>query len=97
MKRLPLLFLLLILSIAPAAFAQQELPPEGLPFPQSVSIAGTFQDDLGCSGEWNTDCEDTFMSFDVSSFLWRASWEIPAGSHEYKVALNGAWTDNFGL
>jgi pullulanase len=98
MKRfIPFLaILLLILAISPAA-AQQELPPGGLPVPQSVAIAGTFQPALGCAGQWNTDCEDTFLALDANSLVWRATWEIPAGKHEYKVALNGSWTDNFGL
>ena len=96
MKRLLFLLPLLLLASSPPP-ALQELPPEGLPVPQTVSIAGTFQPDLGCSGEWNTDCEDTFLALDGNSLIWRATWEIPAGSHEYKVALNGAWTDNFGL
>jgi pullulanase-type alpha-1,6-glucosidase len=100
MKRLlPLLTILLALSLLrlrPAA-AQQELPPGGLPVPQTVAIAGTFQPALGCAGQWNTDCEDTFLALDGNSLIWRATWEIPAGKHEYKVALNGSWTDNFGL
>ncbi|GAB4578846.1 MAG: pullulanase-type alpha-1,6-glucosidase [Anaerolineales bacterium] len=100
MKRLfPLLILLLTFSpfllFSPAQ--AQELPPEGLPVPQIVAIAGSFQDDLGCPGEWNTDCERTFLALDGNSLVWRGSFQIPAGSHEYKVALNGSWTDNFGL
>lgn len=103
MKRLlPLLILLLtfspllLFSSSQQAFAQ-ELPPEGLPVPQIVAIAGSFQDEVGCAGEWNTDCKDTFLALDGNSLLWRGSFQIPAGNHEYKVALNGSWTDNFGL
>ncbi len=102
MKRLlPLLLLLtfsplLLLSSTKIAYAE-DLPPGGIPVPQTVAIAGSFQDDLGCSGEWNTDCEETFLSLDGNSLLWRGTFQIPAGAHEYKVALNGSWTDNFGL
>lgn len=101
MKRLlPLLILLispfLLFSSSQQASAQ-ELPPEGLPVPQIVAIAGTIQSKLGCPGDWNTDCKDTFLALDGNSLLWRGSFQLPAGSYEYKVALNGSWTDNFGL
>jgi pullulanase-type alpha-1,6-glucosidase len=96
LSTITLLLLISILSLSPAA-AQQQLPPGGLPVPQIVAIAGTFQSALGCAGQWNTDCEDTYLSLDANSLVWRATWEIPAGKHEYKVALNGSWTDNFGL
>ncbi len=85
----------LLLFISPAA-AQQETPAD-LPIPQIVAVAGTFQPALGCPGQWNTDCEDTFLALDGEDLLWRATWTIPAGAHEYKVALNGTWGDNFGL
>jgi pullulanase-type alpha-1,6-glucosidase len=93
---LPLFLAFFLLRLSPAA-AQQQLPPGGLPVPQIVTIAGTFQASLGCPGDWNTDCEATTLALDANSLIWRATWEIPAGKHEYKAALNGAWTDNFGL
>lgn len=100
MKRLLPLFILLLtfspfLLFSPAS--AQEPPPEGLPVPQIVAIAGTFQSELGCAGDWNTDCENTYLSLDSNSLLWRGSFLLPPGNHEYKVALNGSWTDNFGL
>ncbi len=98
MKRL-LLFLLTLSSLLlfTSSSQAQTLPPEGLPVPQTVAIAGTFQSELGCPGDWNTDCETTYLSLDANSLVWRATFELPAGSHEYKVALNGTWADNFGL
>jgi pullulanase-type alpha-1,6-glucosidase len=68
-----------------------------IPIPQIVAIASTFQDELGCPGDWNTDCPNTYLTLDANSLLYRGTFLIPAGSHEYKVALNGSWDDNFGL
>ncbi len=96
MKRLTFLLPLALLFLIPFSARAQELP-EDLPVPQIVAIAGTFQSELGCPGDWNTDCEDTYLALDAASLIWRGTFEIPAGSHEYKVALNGSWTDNFGL
>ncbi len=84
----------LVWSAAPTA-AQQEAPPE-LAFPRSAALAGTFQTQVGCPGNWNTDCEATALSYDPVDNLWKASLNLAAGRYEYKVALNGTWDDNFG-
>ena len=92
-------FLLFVLFVGPlpafSAAAQQETPD--LPTPKIVAIAGDFQSELGCSGDWNTDCDVTFLQYDAGSDLWRAKFTLPAGEWEYKAALNGTWEDNFGL
>ncbi|MEO0597159.1 MAG: hypothetical protein AAF126_13685, partial [Chloroflexota bacterium] len=30
--------------------------PDGFPTPENVVVAGTIQDELGCSGEWQPEC-----------------------------------------
>ncbi len=89
--------LVIVVCFLPAfpTAAQQETPD--LPFPQTVTIAGDFQSELGCPGDWNTDCDITFLQYDAGSDLWRARFTLPVGEWEYKAALNGTWDDNFGL
>lgn len=91
---LPLL-LALFFSVS-ALFARRD-DPENMPAPQSVYLAGTFQAQLGCPGNWNTDCAATAMSYDAEDDLWTVTLELEAGSYEYKAALNGSWDDNYGL
>ncbi len=84
--------LLAAAGIASLAQAQgQNTPP-----PQSVTIAGTVQSVLGCPGDWAPDCQDTFLEYSAASDLWSATWDLPAGSYEYKAALNGTWDENYG-
>ncbi len=91
-----LLFLALALNlVAPAApgniaFADHTPPPT------SVAIVGSLQSELGCPGDWAPDCANTFLTYDVEDDVWQASWTVPAGSWEYKAALNGTWTENYG-
>lgn len=66
------------------------------PTPQIVALAGTFQAQLDCPGNWNTDCEETYLAYDPVDDLWRGSFELTAGEYEYKVALNGTWDENYG-
>ena len=67
------------------------------PTPTAVTIVGSFQSALGCSGDWQPDCADSNLVFDVTHQLWIASFDLPAGEYEYKVALNGSSTESYGL
>src|SRR5712692_5931906 len=67
------------------------------PAPSSVTIAGSLQSPLGCSGDWLPECTATHTTYEANSDVWRGTWTIPAGSYEYKAALNDSWTENYGL
>jgi glycosidase len=67
------------------------------PNPTSVTIAGSLQSELGCSGDWQPDCANTQLTFDGNDDVWQASFNLPAGSYEYKAALNNTWDENYGL
>src|SRR5882724_4426477 len=89
-----LLFLVLLLALAmasPMAFASDT------PDPASVTVAGSLQSEIGCSGDWQPDCALTHLTFDKEDGVWQGSFSLPAGSYEYKVALNDNWGENYGL
>ena len=67
------------------------------PNPTSVTIAGSLQSELGCPGDWQPDCANTHLVFDGNDDVWQASFNLPAGSYEYKAALNNTWDENYGL
>lgn len=60
-----------------------------------VGIPGTIQTALGCPGDWAPECENTLMVLGADG-VWRATFDLPAGNYEYKVALNGTWEENYG-
>ncbi len=66
------------------------------PDPTSVTIAGSLQSELGCPGDWQPDCAVTQLSLDASDGVWQGSFDVPAGSWEYKAALNNAWDESYG-
>ena len=72
-------------------------PPVVSPEPELVVIPGTLQDELGCAGDWQPDCETTALTYDEVFQIWTGTFELPAGDYEYKAALNGNWDVNFGL
>jgi glycosidase/fibronectin type 3 domain-containing protein len=86
--------------LLPLALALGVIGPAGAshtPTPSSVTIAGSLQSELGCPGDWDPSCAATHLDYDSSDDVWQKSFSVPAGSWEYKAALNGGWDENYGL
>ena len=95
-SRLPwnlLVFLSILVLVVPAIPAVQAATPA----PSSVTIAGSLQTALGCAGDWDPACTQTMLDYDANDDVWQKSFALPAGSYEYKAALNGTWDENYGL
>lgn len=60
-----------------------------------VNLPGTFQDSAGCGAEWDPACPATGMKKGADG-LYTLTVKLPKGDYEYKVALDGAWTVNYG-
>ena len=65
--------------------------------PTSVTIAGSLQQELGCSGDWQPDCAVTHLTDDANDDVWQRTFTVPAGNWEYKAPLNDSWDENYGL
>jgi pullulanase-type alpha-1,6-glucosidase len=84
-------------SATPSVFAQNS------PQPETVTIAGTMQSELGCTGDWMPSCEITNLTFDANSDIWKGTFEVTPGNDQdkkgprYKVALDGSWSENYGM
>ena len=79
------------LVLLPAASASHT------PNPTAVNVAGSLQSELGCPGDWQPDCAATHLTYDAGDDVWQGTFSLPAGSYEYKAALNDSWTENYGL
>ena len=47
--------------------------------PSTVTIAGSFQSELGCPGDWQPECPLTQLTLDPDDGVWQASFTLPAG------------------
>src|SRR5512140_1813345 len=65
--------------------------------PTSVTIAGSLQSEVGCAGDWDPACAASHLVYDAADGVWQGTWTVPAGSYEYKAALNDSWDENYGL
>jgi glucan 1,4-alpha-glucosidase len=60
-------------------------------------VAGSFQSELGCPGDWQPDCLSSKLEDpDGDGTYTFETTALPAGSYEAKVALNQSWDINYG-
>lgn len=64
--------------------------------PQSVTVAGSLNSEMECTGDWMPDCALAHMSLDPTDLVWKLTVDLPADSYEFKAALNNSWTENYG-
>ncbi|WP_457965559.1 alpha-amylase family glycosyl hydrolase [Arthrobacter sp. D1-29] len=66
--------------------------------PGAVSVAGSLNSELGCPGDWMPDCSQAQLTLDPSDGIWKLPIpDLPAGSYEFKAAIDGSWSENYGL
>src|SRR3954462_3468611 len=58
--------------------------------PTSVTLTGTFQSELGCSGDNDPACVTTDLTYSAANDKWTGTFTIPAGTFTYQAALNHA-------
>jgi glycosidase len=63
--------------------------------PTDVTIAGSFQSELGCPGDWQPECATTHLTPDATDGVWQGTFDPPAGDWAYKAALNEAWDESY--
>ena len=61
----------------------------------SISLVGSFQTELGCSGDFQADCAFTQL-FEMSDGVWSKTFQIPVGFWEYIFAANESLDLNWG-
>lgn len=93
---------LTILTLLTISFPASSVRADETSPPEKVGLPGTHQDELGCPGEWQPDCEKTLLIYDTEDDIWQQTFSIqPANDADkkgprYKVALNGSWDENYG-
>lgn len=74
-------------TVAPAAVAAE----------RTFALVGSLQSELGCSDDWQPDCAATELAPTGTEGVYATEFEVPAGTYEYKVAVDDAWTESYGL
>ena len=59
--------------------------------------AGSFQSELGCTGDWQPDCLRSWLQDpDGDGIYTFQTTSLPIGTYENKVAINESWDENYG-
>lgn len=61
-----------------------------------VSVAASFNSELGCPGDWQPECPAAQMA-KAADGLWYAQFDLPTGDYEFKIAYNKSWDENYGV
>jgi hypothetical protein len=71
-------------------------PPAAAATDRQIVLAGDLQDELGCTSDWQTDCEQTRLASTGEEDIYSLEVEVPAGTWEFKAARDGGWEDAIG-
>lgn len=62
---------------------------------RTVTLVGDFQKELGAEKDWMPEAPETIMTNKGNDF-YEFTAELPAGKHEYKIAINKSWGESYG-
>jgi hypothetical protein len=68
----------------------------GTAAPTSVTVAGDFQSEAGCTGDWDPTCAVTHLNYNTEDAIWQGIFTVPAGTWHYKIAIDDSWAENYG-
>ena len=60
-----------------------------------VTIPGSHNVAMGCDADWAPGCEKAALTRDATG-VYSATFTLPAGDYQYKVAEGGSWDRSFG-
>jgi hypothetical protein len=66
------------------------------PLTGMVNVPGSYQAQAGCPGDWQPECSATAMTKGEDGKYTSGPFTLTAGDYEFKVALDGTWTTNYG-
>ncbi len=85
-----------VLVVCATVAATVVVAPPATAAPVTVSVPGTHNTEMGCSGDWQPDCVQARLSLDPADGVWKGTYQLPAGTYQYKAAIDGSWDENYG-
>ncbi len=61
-----------------------------------ATLVGSLQDELGCATDWDPACPATELRPVAGTQQYALDVSLPAGTYEFKVALDRSWAENYG-
>lgn len=70
--------------------------PNGWETPDTVTLVGSFQSEIGCDEDDTPDCDLSDMTYDMLGDIWQATFKLPAGAYSYRAHLDHSETRLYG-
>lgn len=64
--------------------------------PTAVTLVGDLQSEVGCPGDWDPGCGASHMTAPAKDGIYRFTANLPAGTFQYKAAIDDSWNENYG-
>lgn len=64
--------------------------------PRSVTLSGDFDPLFGEAGHWSTGVRELQLAYDAANNAWKQTLQLPAGTYQYKIVVDGSWDENYG-
>ncbi|HYH94545.1 MAG TPA: DUF3372 domain-containing protein, partial [Hyalangium sp.] len=78
-----------------ALLAAVLVPLAAVAAPTTVTVVGDFQSEAGCPADNDPTCTATQLTLEADDGVWQKSFNVPAGTWQYKVAIDGALTETY--
>ena len=88
---------LAVAAVAATTLPGQQAAADHTPLPDTVTLVGSLQSELGCPGDWQPECDATHLQPVAGEpGVFRGTFTVPAGAFEYKAAINESFDENYG-
>ncbi|MEP7331973.1 MAG: pullulanase-type alpha-1,6-glucosidase [Terracoccus sp.] len=64
--------------------------------PRTATVSGSLQNELGCSDDWQPACAATDLMLQAGTTAYTATFSVPAGSYEFKIAIDHSSDESYG-
>lgn len=63
---------------------------------RKITLVGNLQKKVGAAKDWEP-AEDKTLMNSLGNGFYSLTLDLPAGTYYYKIAINGSWSENYGL
>ncbi|MEI2777765.1 MAG: alpha-1,6-glucosidase domain-containing protein [Tetrasphaera sp.] len=63
---------------------------------RTATLVGTLQDEISSCADWDQACTGTDLTQLPGTTTYERAFQVPAGSYEFKVAINHSWDESYG-
>ncbi len=63
---------------------------------RTATLVGSLQSEISDCADWTPDCAATDLTLVAGTTTYQRVFEVPAGSYEFKVAIDHSWGESYG-